>query len=226
MATATIEEYLEAIYTMASEGQPPIGARLAERLSVSPPTVTDTLQRMQKQGLITLTVRKEICLTERGREVAETLTRRHRLSERWLTDVLGLNWARVHEEACKLEHAISAEVEERLSESLGRPTTCPHGNPIPGTPGEAPPADLLTLDRVAAGGRVVVERISEAAESDARLLQYLERQGVRPGAELFVEEVVPPDGPIVMRAGEHTAALGKEAATKIWVRPAETPAVS
>lgn len=218
MATATIEEYLQAVYTMASEGQSPIGARLAERLGVSPPTVTDTLQRMQKQGLITLTPRKEVCLTERGRELAEALIRRHRLSERWLTDVLGLDWARVHEEACKLEHAISAEVEERLSESLGRPTTCPHGNPIPGTPAEVPPADLLTLDQVAAGRRVIVERISETAESDARLLQYLERQGVRPGAELLVEEVVPPGGPIIMKAGEHTAALGKEAATKIWVR--------
>lgn len=218
MATPIIEEYLEAIYTMSSEGQSAIGARLAERFGVAPPTVTDTLHRMKKQGLITLTDKKEVVLTEEGTGLAETLIRRHRLSERWLTDVLGLDWSRVHEEACKLEHAISSEVEERLSQTLGNPATCPHGNPIPGVLQDKVP-NLISLDQVASGQRIIVERISEIAEGDAKLLQYLERQGVRPGAELLVQEVVPPDGPLVLKAGELTAALGKEAAAKIWVRP-------
>lgn len=220
VATATIEEYLEAIYTMVSEGDAPIGARLAERLGVSAPTVTDTLHRMRKQGLVELGTGKEISLTDHGRELAESLIRRHRLSERWLTDVLGLDWSRAHEEACKLEHAISAEVEERLSDSLGRPTTCPHGNPIPGAALEAE-AGLMTLDHVAAGTRVIVERISESAERDVLLLQYLQRRGIQPGSELFVEEVVPAEGPIVLRAQQMTAALGKDAASKIWVRLCE-----
>ena len=124
-----------------------IGVRLAERIGVSAPTMTETLKRMVGQGYVVVDNRKEISLTENGREVAESVVRRHRLSERWLTDVLGLDWAKAHQEACKLEHAISAEVEERLARMLEHPSTCPHGNPIPGSDYKYIEG-LVTLDRV------------------------------------------------------------------------------
>ncbi len=130
--TPTIEEYLETIYNLAMEGEPVIGARLAERFRVSAPTVTETLKRMVRDDLITMDDRRQIALTPRGAELAEAVLRRHRLTERFLVDMLGMQWHQVHEEACRLEHHISGAVEARVVAALDHPTTCPHGNPIPG----------------------------------------------------------------------------------------------
>src|SRR5947209_5128487 len=127
-----ISRYLEAIYYMWSEGEPLRSARLADWLGVSRPTVTIALRRMTRDGLVKLTRTKDIELTPKGMAQAESIVRRHRIMERWLTDGLGLDWVTADEEAARLEHAVSEVVERRLYEVLGRPTTCPHGNPIPG----------------------------------------------------------------------------------------------
>lgn len=220
MTTPTIEEYLEAIYTMTSEDTPVISARLAERQGVTAPTMTDTLRRMIKDGYVTLNASKEICLTDKGREVAEALVRRHRLAERWLTDVLGLDWSKAHIEACKLEHAISAEVEERLFRVLDNPSTCPHGNPIPGRGNVATELGIL-LTRVSEGTEVVVERVTETGEEDPRLLEHLQRHGVMPGVTLRILEVAPWAGTITVQNGDQTVSLGLQAAANIWVKPTE-----
>lgn len=217
MATPTIEEYLEAIYIMQSEDDSVISARVAERMNVSAPTMADTLKRLIQQGYVTLDDRKVIVLTKKGREVAEALVRRHRLSERWLTDVLGLDWATAHREACKLEHAISAEVEERLAQALDNPTTCPHGNPIPGA-NQEPVEKGTTLNRVSEGDEVIVIRVTQTAEEDPRFLDYLQRNGIVPGAELQVVEVAPWAGTITISRSGTTVPLGLQAAAHIWVR--------
>src|SRR6266516_3897908 len=181
----TVEDYLLNIYTLSSEGRTVIAARLAETLGVAPPTVTATLHRMTKQGLITVSPQKEVGLTELGLAEAETMVRRHRLAERLLVDILGVDWADVHEEAHRFEHAISPRVEERILAVLGSPTTCPHGSPIPGS-GASNSSDAFQLENAKAGDGVVVERISEEAESDRELLAYFQRSGLLPGREFDV----------------------------------------
>ncbi len=126
MPTPTVEAYLEIIYMMAAEGQSVIGARLAESLHVSRPTVTTTLKRMVREGLVKFSGGKEVLMTTKGQAIAERLQHRHRIVERWLTDVLGLDWAKSDAEAHHLEHAMSDEVAELLNKHLGYPTTCPH----------------------------------------------------------------------------------------------------
>ncbi|MBI2955149.1 MAG: metal-dependent transcriptional regulator [Chloroflexi bacterium] len=216
MTTPTIEEYIEAIYIMQSEDSVVISARLAERMAVSAPTMTDTLKRMTKQGYVVVDRRKEINLTEKGKEVAESLVRRHRLSERWLTDVLGLDWSKAHQEACKLEHAISPEVEEKLSKALDNPSTCPHGNPIPGS-GKTVPKDSISLNQVSNGNEVTVIRVSQSGEEDPRFLDYLMRGGIVPGAKLKVVEVAPWAGTVTVSSGENSVSIGMQAAAHVWV---------
>lgn len=213
MPTATIEEYLEAIHVLSAEGTPVIAMRLAEALHVSPPTVTVTLKRMARDKLIEIDDRKEISLTAKGREMAETLIRRHRLSERWLADVLGVEWHKVHEEACRLEHAISAEVEEKLSVALGNPTTCPHGNPIAGISD----GRELRLDAAPVGSRVTIRRISEQAESSPELLKYFQEKGLVPGATIQVIEIAPLAGSITLQVGNERVFLAPQLAANLWV---------
>src|SRR5918911_2331961 len=131
--SATVEEYLETIYNMSMENEVVIGARLAEKFGVSAPTVTEMLKRLVRDGYVEMDNKRQITLTELGNQVAEAVLRRHRLTERFLVDMLGMQWHEVHEEACRLEHFISGAVEARVISSLNSPTTCPHGNPIPGS---------------------------------------------------------------------------------------------
>lgn len=220
----TVEEYLEAIRTMGAGGEPMIGARLAEALGVSPPSVTEMLKRLVEKGLIEMNERKEIRLTASGEEVATVMVRRHRLAERLLTDILGLDWGTVHEEACRFEHAISQRVEERLVKLLGDPLTCPHGNPIPGREPVVAEGDRCTLDRVAAGSRVVVERIAERAERDPELLDYIGHQGILPGVHLEVQGVAPYQGPLTLLIEGKTIAIGPLVASLVWVSAEGAPA--
>lgn len=217
MPTPTIEEYLETIYAMASDGGEVIGARLSEALNVSPPTVTATLQRMLRDGLIEFGPRKDVKLTPLGQEAVESLIRRHRLSERLLVDVLGMDWHEVHDEACKLEHAISPRVEARLQETLGHPTTCPHGNPIPGA---SQTADEKRLVDAVEGDVLVLRRVAQRAESEPGLLLYLEQRGLVPGAVVRVVEVAPFKGPIVLLVGGATVPVGRDLAAMLWASPA------
>ncbi|HET9488746.1 MAG TPA: metal-dependent transcriptional regulator [Methylomirabilota bacterium] len=214
--TASVQDYLAAIYDLGASSGPVIGARLAKHLGISAPAVFEAIQRLTRGGYVRVGRGKAVSLTPKGREIAEVMARRHRLLERWLTDTLGLNWADAHEEAHRLEHAISPRVEERLAALLGMPSTCPHGNPIPGMP-SAVRVEPFPLARAKAGTTVVVERITEEAEADKDLLEYLWRAEVRPGRRLRVVEVAPWAGTITLAGDGRTIALGLPAAAKIWV---------
>ncbi len=214
--TASVQDYLAAIYDLAGSGKPVIGARLAKHLSISAPAVTEAIQRLTRGGHVKVGRGKELTLTTKGRQVAEVMARRHRLLERWLTDILGLNWTDAHEEAHRLEHAISPRVELRLAELLGMPSTCPHGNPIPGM-ARPPRVEPFPLAQAREGTTVVVERITEEAEADKNLLEHLWRQEVRPGRRLKIIEVAPWAGTITASGDGRSIALGLPAAAKIWV---------
>src|SRR5438552_19206149 len=215
-ATASVQDYLAAIYDLGSTSKPVIAARLAKHMGVSAPAVTEAIQRMSKGGFVKVGQGHELALTGKGREIAEVMARRHRLLERWLTDTLGLNWTDAHEEAHRLEHAISPRVEDRLAELLGMPSTCPHGNPIPGMP-TPPRVRPFPLAHAPDGSTVVVERITEDAEADKKLLEHLWRNDVRPGRRLTILEVAPWAGTITAAGDGQTIALGVPAAAKIWV---------
>src|ERR1700726_4283703 len=183
-----IAHYLEAIYYIRAEGERVRSARLADWLSVSRPTVTVALRRMTRDGMVRLNAHKEIELTARGDQAAAAIVRRHRIMERWLTDVLGLDWVLADAEAARLEHAVSEIVEQRLYEALGRPRTCPHGNPIPGHSKASPRERRLAT--LAAGDRAAISRVSEVAEREAPLLlAYLDGRGLTPGRAVDVVEV-------------------------------------
>jgi DtxR family transcriptional regulator, iron-dependent repressor len=213
-----ISRYLEAIYYMWSEGEPTRSARLADWLGVSRPTVTVALRRMARDGMVRMNSRKEIEMTAAGRRVAESIVRRHRIMERWLTDVLGLDWVAADEEAARLEHAVSEKVERRLYEALGRPRTCPHGNPIPGHSRSSPKERrLATLD---AGARAAISRVSEVAEREAPLLlAYLDERRLTPGRKVEVVEVDDVGRTIRIRAGKREVTLSHDTAAKLWVVP-------
>jgi DtxR family Mn-dependent transcriptional regulator len=216
--TASVQDYLAAIYDLTGSGRPVIGARLAKHLGVSAPAVTESIQRMGRGGYVKMGRGKELILTAKGRQIAEVMARRHRLLERWLTDTLGLNWTDAHEEAHRLEHALSPRVEDRLAEMLGMPTTCPHGNPIPGMARAASDrVEPFPLAQAEEGASVVVERITEEAEADKNLLEYLWRHNVRPGRRLRISEVAPWAGTVTVTGDGQTITLGLPAAAKIWV---------
>ena len=214
-----ISRYLEAIYYIWSEGETPRSARLADWLGVSRPTVTVALRRMTRDGMVRMNGRKEIELTAAGRREAEAIVRRHRIMERWLTDVLGLDWVVADAEAARLEHAVSEVVEQRLYEALGRPRTCPHGNPIPGHTRASPRERRLAT--LAAGARAAISRVSEVAEREAPLLlAYLDERGLTPGRAIDVVEVDEIGRTIRIRAGKREVTLSHDTAAKVWVLPA------
>jgi DtxR family Mn-dependent transcriptional regulator len=214
-----VSHYLEAIYYIWNEGEAVRSARLADWLSVSRPTVTVAVRRMSRDGLARLNAHKEIELTAKGRRMAESIVRRHRIMERWLTDGLGLDWVTADEEAARLEHAVSDVVEKRLYEVLGRPATCPHGNPIPGY-SEAAPNELRLTD-VQAGTRASVTRVSEVAEREAPLLlAYLHERKLVPGQVIAVQEVDRVGRTLRVKAGTRVVTMSQETAAKVWVVPA------
>jgi len=219
VATRTVEDYLLMVYMLADEGQTVIGARLAEALHVSRPTVTATLKRMVRDGLIRLDKRKTVHLTAKGQEIAAATMRRHRLVERWLTDVLGMGWAQSDIEAHRIEHSLSPEVERLLNKHLGYPVTCPHGNPIPGNPA-APDVGSRSLQDMAVGERVVVQRVAEPVEHTTEVLTYVEQRGLIPGATVVVVDRAPLDGPLTLRVGERLVSISPEVAAFIWAKPA------
>ena len=214
--TASVQDYLAAIYDLGSSRRPVIGARLAKHMGISAPAVTEAIQRLTRGGYVKVGQGKELGLTPKGRQIAEVMARRHRLLERWLTDILGLDWTQAHEEAHRLEHAISPRVEDRLAELLGMPSTCPHGNPIPGMakPSRVEP---FPLAQAREGTTVIVERITEEAEADRKLLEHLWKHEVRPGRRLRITEVALPAETITASSDGQTITLGLRAAAKIWV---------
>ena len=210
-----VARYLEAIYYMEVEGERAWSARLADWLGVSRPTVTIGIRRMIRDGLVTVNDRKAIELTDAGRTRAAAIVRRHRIMERWLTDGLGLDWVSADEEAARLEHAVSDKVERAVWEQLGRPSTCPHGNPIPGVSALA--AGEARLSSYAAGERVAVTRISEVAEREAPvLLSYLGELGIVPRALVEVLEQDPLGDTLRLRLRDHEPTIAVRVADKVW----------
>ena len=197
-----VEEYVEAIFTLSEEGTSVIAARLAERLDRSAPSVSEMLDRMEVDGLL-LRNGRSISLTSDGVRLAETVIRRHRLAERLLVDVIGLEWHKAHIEAGRWEHVISDAVEEKLIALLGNPTTCPHGNPIPGAPAVAP-FDEQALSELHTSKGVHILRISESLEYDEVSMASLESVGAIPGRRAMlqfssgVRELVTAQGAVVV----------------------------
>ena len=220
----TTEMYLRTIFELEEEGIIPLRARIAERLHQSGPTVSQTVARMERDGLLTVEGDRHLELSERGRSLAIRVMRKHRLAERLLTDVIGLEIEYVHEEACRWEHVMSEQVERRLIELLGHPTESPYGNPIPGL-GElgqdGTPIEFLdgvqSLLTAAIGEepvRVVVRRIAEELQKDTEVMSVLRRVGALPGNDVLASRGH--DGLVVARQSE-TAELDPEAAAHIFV---------
>jgi DtxR family transcriptional regulator, Mn-dependent transcriptional regulator len=220
--TEAAAEYLMTIRYMHGEGQPVIAARLAERLRVSAATVSEMVTRLVREGLLVVDAdTRQLNLTDAGRTAAERTFRRHALSEWLLTEVVGLGWAEADEEAHHLQNAFSDRVTDKIDELLGRPPTCPHGNPIP-RDGHTPerPAGL-PLSSASAGSDVTILRVTEEAEEDARLLTFLQENGVRPGSVFEVVDVAEHIGTMTLRrvaAGAedgHEVTIGLTAAAKL-----------
>ena len=193
----TTEMYLRTIYELEEEGVVPLRARIAERLAQSGPTVSQTVARMERDGLLVVAGDRHLELTDAGRELAIAVMRKHRLAERLLVDVIGLEWEQVHAEACRWEHVMSEAVERKLVALLGHPTTSPYGNPIPGLdklgeggkPAPSPEPGLVRVDEVArrGGGQVEVRRIAEHVQIDEELMAELKTVGLIPGNTVQVQ---------------------------------------
>jgi len=225
--SVTVEEYLETIYNMSAENEVVIGARLKEKFRVSPPTVTEMLKRLVRDGYIEMDNKRQVTLTEAGNQAAEAVLRRHRLTERFLADMLGMQWHQVHEEAGRLEHFISGAVEERVIASLNYPTTCPHGNPIPGSVPNARAylKDLgaVRLSTVAPGEKATILLISEVVEDEEALILYLHEKGLTPGTRLIVLGQYDRDNgdqheeDFRLQVEDREVRISKAKAAKIWV---------
>lgn len=216
--TPTIEDYLAILFIMERDGDEIVAARLAESLEVTPPTVTMTLKRMERDGWIAVDPKKGVYLTKAGCEAASSVIRRHMLTEWMLARMLKVPWSRVHAEADRLEHSISSEIENQMRTNLDDPQTCPHGNPLPGY--EHIAADWLPLTGISAGEKVIIRRIHETAEDNHELMQYLEANGMVPGAPADVTEVLAFNQTIGLKLGEKNVIVGFPAARFIFVEKA------
>jgi DtxR family Mn-dependent transcriptional regulator len=213
--TPTIEDYLAILYVMERDGEEVIAARLAESLDVAPPTVTMTIKRMERDGWIATEQGKDICLTEKGCEAASSVIRRHMLTEWMLARMLKVPWSHVHAEADQIEHTISDEIETQMRANLDDPQLCPHGNPLPGY--EYVAAGWLSLTGVQPGKKIIIRRVHETAEENPELLEFLENNGIVPGAVAEVTEVLPFNQTLTLQVGGCKVALGFQTARYIYV---------
>ncbi len=223
----TTEMYLRTIFELEEEGIVPLRARIAQRLAQSGPTVSQTVARMERDGLLTVEGDRHLELTEKGRSLATRVMRKHRLAECLLVDVIGLAWEDVHPEACRWEHVMSEAVERRLVELLDHPTQSPYGNPIPGldelgdvpADGAAPEVfmdGVVSIDRIslAESRQVIVRRIGEPVQTDADVMAMLHRVGAVPGSVVTLRKA--PAGVLVGSSGE-TAELDAVVASHVFV---------
>jgi DtxR family Mn-dependent transcriptional regulator len=208
------EMYLKAMVELNGQEAVAIG-RLAERLSVTSVSANEMVKRMDEQGLVKHTPYKGVTLTEKGREVACNVLRRQRLWECFLYEHLKIEWARLYELACSLEHATAPEVTEALAVFLGDPKTCPRGNPIPASDGTFTPLDGILLSEATVGETVRVLAVNAIATD---VLLYLQERGILPGSELTILEAAPLQGPLTLRVGEKEIALGLSLAEFVIVR--------
>ncbi|KPV64147.1 MAG: manganese transport regulator MntR [Candidatus Bathyarchaeota archaeon BA1] len=213
--TAIIEEYLEGIYRLQERSGVARTSDIVELLQVVPGTVTNTVERLEKEGLVTHEPYKGVRLTEKGRKIALHVIRRHRLSERLLTDILHVKWSEAHKAACRLEHGITGDLIKKLEKALGHPRACPHGNPIPTTCGgiiEEKSEPLTNLDPKESG--IIVNITEEKHE----VLEYLATLGLMPGASVEVVKKAPFNGPITVKVGGTNLALSLQIASIINIK--------
>ena len=211
-----VEEYLETIFALEEEGIPVIQARLAERLGKAAPSVSEMLDRLEADDLIVRSSR-QIAMTPKGSALAQGVVRKHRLAERLLVDIIGLDWDKAHLEAGRWEHVISDDVEDRLVVLLGNPTTCPHGNPIPGVEPVGPAQRKLA--EAQPGDRIRLERITESVEHEAASLSYLGDHGLTPGTTALIQARAP-DGTLTLEVAGATIALGPAMTQRMFVASA------
>ncbi len=215
MVSASVEHYLKAIRDLGGEEQAVSLSALAKELEISIVSANEMVKKLVKRGLITYEPYKGVALMPEGRTRALIVTRRHRLWERFLTDVLGLGWDQVHEEACRLEHATSPLVEERLAQFLSWPETCPHGYPVPTPEGEVAREAGVHLSEMKPGTKGIVLNVPEEPE----ILQYLGSLGMMPQVKVRVEAVAPFDGPLTVRVGDVQHVMGRQVASQVKIRP-------
>ncbi len=213
-ATITQENYLKTIWELSQEGGSSSGSKIASELGVTPPAVSFALRRLAKEGYLKLGKDGKITLTPNGKATAEDLIIRHRLIEKLLAEVLGMEWYKVHEEAERLEHAVSPEMEERLFKLFGRNGTCPHGNPLGKASLRRIDKAVLLFDAPIGTGATVVR----IYEKDRTFLEYLDHLGITPQGNLEVVEKMP-DDTLKLKIGGKAVTLGKKASTRIWVEP-------
>jgi len=216
--TISKENYLKAIAEAEGEGEVVIAATLARWLQVSPPAVTMAIRRLKRDGLIRVTAAGEITLAREGREIANRVMNRHHLIERMLTEIFGMEWYKVHEEAEQMEHAVSADFEDRLREKLGEDESCPHGNRVGmDRPQDRRERGWKPLDEITERG---VAQVTSVFERDRRLLEYLDGLGIRPGVKLrMVSRNY--DETLTLKVGGKAVQLGRPAAMKVWITQAQ-----
>ena len=213
--SVVVENYLQAIYKLKERDERVFPTRLAEVMNVSAATVVGTLKRLSKQGMVEVGTDKEVNFSPKGRELGEAVVRRHRLAERMLTELLGVEWFRAHAEAHRLEHAISPYVEKKLAKALGYPQTNPFGALIPGYSSDLKPPPTKALTEAREGESSTVERVPE---EDLRLLEFFDVTGLKPGVQFEVREKAPYKGTITLHVKDAEAVLGMEVAEKVLVR--------
>lgn len=214
--SATIEEYLEAIYRLEEKKGSARTGDIAKELNVTLGTITNTIESMEKQRLVRHKPYRGVNLTRRGRQIALDVIRRHRLSERLLTDILSLEWSKAHDAACRLEHAIAdKDIVEPLEKALGKPKTCPHGNPIPSASGEVVEEKSKILANLSLGEEGIIVKVTN---EKPEMLQYLATLGLVPGSKVQIEEKAPFNGPIMVKVMGASYALGRNVASVIWVK--------
>lgn len=207
-------DYLEVIYYLSQRDEPVIAAHLARWLNLQPPTVSHAIQELDRKGYIQRDERNAISLTPDGFALAEEIVRRHRMLECFLADVVGMPWHLLHEEAVRLEHALSPALEDRIYTLVGHAVTCPHGNPIPGS--RAPiMAELIRLNTAEIGTLFTIQRVEEQAEESTDLLRYLEANSLIPGNQFFIPDASPAYG-ITLRRCNHDITLSAEIAAVLW----------
>ena len=211
------EMYLRTVWELEEEGILPIRARIVDRLGLSAPAVSETVARLEAEGLMHVSGDRTLELSEHGRQLAMSVMRKHRLAELLLTDVIGLEWEQVHNEACRWEHVISDAVEQRLIELLDHPSTCPHGNPIPGM-ADGTEQQLQTMSAAAgAGGTVTVRRISEKLQSDVNAMRFLRTHGLQPGATVTLRAGA---GGVIAEVAGASVEVPDATAVHLFVTPA------
>jgi len=213
--TAVVEEYLEAIYKLQEKSETARTSDIVRMLEVTPGTITNTVERLEKEGYVTHEPYKGVKLTDKGLKIALQVVRRHRLSERLLTDILHVEWDKVHEAACKLEHGITEEIIKPLEKALRHPKTCPHGNPIPTKCGGIIEETSLSLTELNEREQGTIVKITEE-KSD--LLHYLDTLGLVPGTSIEILEKAPFDGPITLKIGATSRALSRAMTSIIQVK--------